>query len=365
MTDPTETSRDAQVERVLELAIRLGLVAVMLALSYWIVQPFLIPIAWAIIIAVAAWPGYQRLLNLFRGRRTPASVVFVLIALIILILPVALLSGTLVDGVHGLARTLSAGQVELPEVLDLKDLPLVGPEIHAFYIDASEDLEASLRTIEPQLRTVGTWLLGLATHAGIGLLHFVIAILIAAVLLAKSDAGARVTRAIARRVVGERGDALAKLAESVVRSVSRGVIGVALIQSILAGLGMLVAGVPAAGLWALLALLLAVVQVGAFWVLLPVAIYLFYSASLTTAVLFAAWAIFVGSIDNVLKPLLLGRGVSVPMMVIFIGAIGGFLGAGIIGLFVGAVVLSLSYELFLVWLREGADGQEDGQGADG
>jgi predicted PurR-regulated permease PerM len=142
------------------------------------------------------------------------------------------------------------------------------------------------------------------------------------------------------------------LAEAVVRSVSRGILGVALIQALLAGLGMLVAGVPAAGLWALVVLLLATIQIGAFPVLLPVMIYLFYSADLGTAVLFAIWSLFVGSIDNVLKPILLGRGVSVPMVVIFLGAIGGFIGGGIIGLFVGPVVLVVGYELFLAWLAE-------------
>jgi predicted PurR-regulated permease PerM len=134
--------------------------------------------------------------------------------------------------------------------------------------------------------------------------------------------------------------------------VTRGILGVAVIQAILAGLGFLAAGVPAAGLWALIALILSVVQLGVFPVLIPVLIYLFFTADLLTTLLFLGWAVFVGSIDNVLKPILLGRGVAVPMWVVFIGAIGGLLSMGIIGLFIGPVVLVLGYTLFLAWLYE-------------
>jgi hypothetical protein len=134
---------------------------------------------------------------------------------------------------------------------------------------------------------------------------------------------------------------------------ARGILGVAMIQAMLAGLGMLAAGVPAAGLWALVGLLLSTIQLGVLPIMVPATIYLFYTASTTTAVLFLIWTLFVGTIDNILKPILLGRGISVPMLVIFVGAIGGFIAQGIIGLFVGAVVLALGYELLLAWLQDG------------
>jgi predicted PurR-regulated permease PerM len=193
-----------------------------------------------------------------------------------------------------------------------------------------------------------------------------IAILIAAVLLAKSTDAHRITAALAQRLAGEQGRRFAYLSETVVRSVSRGILGIALIQALLGGLGMLVAGVPAAGLWALLIMILATIQIGAFPILLAAAAYLFYTADLTTAILFSAWSVFVASLDNALKPLLLGRGVEVPMAVIFIGAIGGLLNAGIIGLFIGPVVLVLGYELFLAWLHAPAQAVEAGEdGEDG
>ncbi len=341
------------VDRAVEVAIRLGALVVMLSLCFVIVRPFLVPIAWGIIIAVAVYPGYRRLLGAVAGRRALASTLFALLALLLLIVPILMLSGTLVQGAQGLERGFADGGLNLPPAPDLSYIPLVGQPVHDFWETASSNLEGALRMIEPQLRQVGHWTLGFAKDAGLGILHFIFAILIAAVLLAKSEAGARTGRAFACRLAGERGHRFAQLAEAVVRSVSRGILGVAMIQSLLAGLGMLAAGVPAAGLWALIALLLSTIQIGVFPIMLPAVVYVFYTGDTLTSVLFLIWAIFVGSLDNILKPILLGRGVSVPMPVIFVGAIGGFIGAGIIGLFVGAVVLVLGYELFMAWLTDG------------
>jgi len=198
---------------------------------------------------------------------------------------------------------------------------------------------------------LGKWLLSAAAGAGLGILQFVLAIIIAGVILHHGESGKRVSYAIARRLAEEHGAGFIDLARATIRSVSRGILGVALLQSILAGLGFLVAGVPAAGLWAFLCLLLSVIQIGIFPVTVPVIIYVFATGDTTTAVIFLIWNLMVGTLDNVLKPLLLGRGVNVPMAVIFVGAIGGFLASGIIGLFIGAVILVLGYELLLDWLE--------------
>jgi len=177
-----------------------------------------------------------------------------------------------------------------------------------------------------------------------------VAIVIAGVLLANSETGIQVARAIAVRLAGERGMEFVALSGATVRNVSRGILGVAVIQAILAGIGCLVMGVPAAGLWALLVLILAVIQLPTILVLGPIIIYVFYTANTVPAVLFAVWSLLVGLCDSFLKPLLMGRGASVPMLVVFIGALGGFMFSGIIGLFLGAVVLSLGFKLFQAWL---------------
>jgi predicted PurR-regulated permease PerM len=202
---------------------------------------------------------------------------------------------------------------------------------------------------------LGKWLLSGAAGAGIGILQFVAAIVIAGVILRHDESGKRISYAIARRLAEEHGAGFIDLARATIRSVSRGILGVALLQSILAGLGFLVAGVPAAGLWAFLCLLLSVIQIGIFPITVPVIIYVFATGDTTTAVIFLIWSIMVGMLDNVLKPLLLGRGVNVPMAVIFVGAIGGFLASGIIGLFIGSVILVLGYEMLLGWLEIDAD----------
>jgi predicted PurR-regulated permease PerM len=181
---------------------------------------------------------------------------------------------------------------------------------------------------------------------------FALSIVIAGVLLSYGDRASDAARRIARRLAHERGDELVDLTRDTVESVTLGILGVALIQGLLAGIGLLVAGVPAAGLWALLVLLLAVVQIPTVLILGPIIVYVFATSSTVIAVPFAIWSLAVGFIDNFLKPMLLGRGVDVPMLVIFMGAIGGFVLQGILGLFAGAVVLAVGFTLFKAWLED-------------
>ena len=185
----------------------------------------------------------------------------------------------------------------------------------------------------------------------LGILQTLFAIALAVAFLAKAEATHRALLPVAVRIAPHRGERLMRLASATIRAVAKGVIGVAAAQAMLAWAGMAAAGVPAAGAWALLVLICAVAQLPAALVLVPVAIYVFASSSKPVAIAFLIWALFVGLIDNVLKPLLLGRGAGVPTLVIVIGAIGGMLSSGIIGLFVGAVVLGVGFELFAAWVR--------------
>ncbi|MCX6268121.1 MAG: AI-2E family transporter [Bacteroidetes bacterium] len=196
-----------------------------------------------------------------------------------------------------------------------------------------------------------TWFLSMLSNAGMGVLMFIVSVIISGVFLVFADSGANATREIAVRLMGERGIETVANAEVTVRNVARGILGVAFIQAFLAGLGFLVAGIPGAGLWALISFILAIVQIGVGPVVIGVLIYAFLKLSTLTAILLTVWCIPLLVIDNVLKPLLLGRGAPVPMLVIFLGAIGGFISFGIIGLFVGAVVLSLGYNLAILWLK--------------
>jgi predicted PurR-regulated permease PerM len=196
-------------------------------------------------------------------------------------------------------------------------------------------------------------MLSTGVGTGMGILQFVISIIIGGVLLARAEGAYKAAQAIGTRLAGERGAEFVDLAGATLRSVTKGILGVALIQSLLAGLGMLVVGVPAAGFWAALVLLLAVVQLPPLLILGPIIIYVFSIKSTFTAVAFMIWSIFAGSCDTFLKPILMGRGVQVPMIIVFIGAIGGFITTGFIGLFIGAIVFVLGHQLFLAWLDAG------------
>jgi len=354
MTNPNHVGKDkAFVNRALEATIRIGLVALLLAWCFQIVRPFVIPVFWGMIIAVATYPGYSWVEAKLGGRNVVAAMIITVLGLVLLIGPTVMLGGTLVNSAQNLAADLSDGTITLPPPPGrVTHWPVIGESLYGFWALASTNLEEALGQVGPYLKTAGTWLLKMAAGAGLGILEFIFAIVIAGVLLANARGGSVAVDAIASRLAGERGPEFADIAQTTVRSVARGILGVALIQSILAGLGFLAVGLPAAGLLALICLLLAVIQIGIFPILIPVVIHVFATSDTVTAVIFAIWCLIVGLTDNVLKPFLLGRGAPVPMVVIFVGAIGGFLASGIIGLFVGAVVLSLGYTLFLAWLHE-------------
>jgi predicted PurR-regulated permease PerM len=359
-TPASDTDNKAYFNRTIETLIRLGAVAILVIYCYQIVRPFVIPMVWGVIIAVAMYPTFVRLRAALGDRNALAAILITLLALTILLVPTAMLSETLVVGAHGLAKALYEGTLVIPAPPEnVAGWPLIGERLSQFWHLASTNLQEALSQAGPRLQPVAKWLLSVVANGGIALLQFVVAIIVAGAIVAHDAAAKRVAQAIAARLANERGNELLDLARATIRSVARGILGVALIQSLLAGMGFLVMGVPGAGLWALICLLLAVVQIGIFPITIPILIYVFATADTLPAVLFLVWSILIGTLDNVLKPILLGRGVNVPMLVIFIGAIGGFLASGIIGLFIGSVILVLGYQLFLAWLQ-GADKPEVG-----
>jgi predicted PurR-regulated permease PerM len=272
--------------------------------------------------------------------------------LAILIVPFVLMTGTLVEGIQTLAARLKEGTFIIPPLPPrIETLPIIGVPLKSAWDLASTNLTSVLRTFAPQIKAVIPGLLSASAGVGLTVLQWILSILIAGVLLANAATAATIARRLSNRLFGDRGPEFEELAGATIRSVTTGIIGVALIQSFFAALGFLVAGLPGAGLWGVIFLFAALLQVGGL-VLIPPVIYMFAMASTTKAVIFLVWCVVVGLMDNVLKPLLLGRGVTVPMAVVFLGAIGGFMTIGAIGLFEGAIVLSVGYKLFLAWLEE-------------
>ena len=349
---PESSGGNEFLTRALEITVRIGVVIFLAAWCFQIVRPFLIPVLWGIIIAVAVFPAHQWLESALNNRPRLAALCVSLVLFVILLIPTVMLADTLVDTVRALAKMLQAGKLEVPPPpASVVTWPLIGEALDAFWRGASENLASALKPVTPQLKSLGAWLLASAAQAGLGILQFLAAIIISGMLLAYTQRGSRTARMLGIRLAGDQGADYINVAEATVRSVARGILGVALIQSLLAGLGFLFAGIPGAGLWAFIALFLSVIQIGVIPVTLPMVIYVFATADTTTAVIFLIWNIFVSTIDNLLKPVLLGRGVKVPMLVIFAGSIGGFITLGIIGLFTGAVVLALGYKLFMSWLE--------------
>jgi predicted PurR-regulated permease PerM len=262
-----------------------------------------------------------------------------------------LLTESLVEGVQTLAARFTDGSFIIPPPpSSVKAWPLIGTPVSETWELASKNLAAALKVFTPQIKTAIPQLLKASAGIGFAVLEWILSIIIAGVLLASSATGAGAAHSLSNRFFGARGREFEELAAATIRSVTTGILGVALIQSFLAAIGFLVAGLPGAGLWAAIFLLAAVLQIGPI-VLIPAVVYMFAIATTTKAVIFLIWCLFVGLIDNVLKPLLLGRGIAVPLVVVFLGAIGGFIAMGTIGMFVGPILLSVGYKLFLAWLQ--------------
>jgi predicted PurR-regulated permease PerM len=339
------------LERAVEVAINIGLLILLAAVCFQILRPFLLLVVWGIIIAIAVHPAYRRLAALLGGRGTLAAVLVTILMLSVLIVPCILLAGTLVDGVQSLTSQLKNGTLAIPAPPpNVKTWPLVGAPIAGVWELASNNLSAAIEKFSPHIRAAIPGLLAFSAGIGLSVAQFVLAVIVTGVLLANAQTGERVARSLADRLFGSRGGEFEELAGSTIRSVTSGILGVAVIQSVFASIGFLAVGLPGAGLWALAFLIAAVLQFGAV-LLIPAVIYAFAITSTTKAVLFLIWCAVVGLMDNVLKPILLGRGASVPIVVVFLGAIGGFISMGLIGLFVGAIVLSVGYKLLLAWLE--------------
>jgi predicted PurR-regulated permease PerM len=352
VTLPEMTHDKDYLKQALEVTINIGLVVLLAVTCFLILRPFVPMISWGIIIAVATYPGFLRLQQLLRGHGTAAAALCTIIFLAILIVPAVLLTDSLLQGIQTIgARMKEGGTLIPPPPQTVASWPLVGPSLSGIWALASTDLSQAVRKFAPELKSVVPGLISASAGLGLTILQLFLSILVSGALLTKAEAAARVTRALATRLFREKGEEYQQLIGQTIRSVTFGILGVALMQSLFAAIGFLAVGLPAVGFWILTFLFGAVLQAGGI-VLIPAVIYVFAIASTTKAVIFLVWCIIVGLMDNVLKPILLGRGIAVPIAVVFLGAIGGFMGMGIIGLFIGAIVLSVGYKLFLAWLGE-------------
>ena len=340
--------------RLLDTLIRAGLLVALTMLCYRIFAPFLTLMVWALILAVTLYPLHQALAARLRGRQGLSSTILVLLAIVLLIAPTGVLMSSLGDSVHQLITKVQDHSIEVPRPPDfVASWPFVGEKIHGTWTRAHDDPRAYLESLQPKLGELAKTVLGFVGGIATGLLQFFAALVIAGIIMAYGESGGNSSRAIFERVIGGgRGAEFTRLCTATIRAVAQGVIGVAFIQAIIVGLCLLVAGVPWAGVLALVVLVLGIAQVPALIVTLPAIGWIWWRGDYGTveAALYTALIFVSGMADNVLKPLMLGRGVDAPMPVILLGALGGMATAGILGMFVGATLLALGYQIFMGWV---------------
>ncbi len=339
---------------LLEVLIRAGLIFALAVLCFQVFSPFLPLMAWALILAVTLYPLQEFVAAKMGGRQGLAATVLVILGIALIVVPTAILMSSLGDSVHRLVNDVQSNALVIPAPPEsVAGWPVIGEKVHAIWSQAHDDLPALVKSMQPKIGDLAKSALAFVASIGGGLLLFIAAFIIAGIFMAFGQSGSRASVAIFERFAGTaRGPELAKLSTATIRAVAQGVIGVAFIQAIIVGLCLLIAGVPWAGVLAMIVLVLGIAQVPALIVTLPAIGYIWWRGDYGTveAIVYTLLLFVAGMTDNILKPLMLGRGVDAPMPVILIGALGGMATAGILGMFVGATLLALGYQLFMGWV---------------
>jgi predicted PurR-regulated permease PerM len=338
---------------LIDTILRIVVLLVLIAWCIGIILPFLEPVLWGAIIAVTLHPFFARVKRWLGNRNMLAAVMVTLLIFVILLLPTALLVKSLIEGIQSLVLQFRNQTLVIPPPgPSVAGWPLIGKPISEIWLLASQSLESAITTYREPLSKLGMTIIGPLGGFGRSLVMFFVSVIIAGAFLVKADASAAFVRKLIRRLVGERSDEMLPVTGAIIRNVAKGILGVAFFQFLAAGTVFVLANVPFAGLWAFAVLVLAILQLPTVIVVLPVVIYLFSVKELPLAILWTIALLIVGLSDNVLKPLLMGKHSTVPMLVIFLGAIGGFIFSGLIGLFTGAIVLSVGYNLMVHWIDD-------------
>ncbi len=334
-----------------DLAARLAVIGLMIAWCFVLVRPFVAVVLWGIILAIALYPVFTKLSGWLGGRGKLAAVILTVIGILVILGPVSVMITGLVASLQGFISNLSGGTVSVPPPPPgVAEWPVIGESVSSIWSMASSNLEGLLTKYAPQVTSVATAFLSLAAGAGLTVLQFILACIIAGILMPNAESLGRGLTRSASRLTPTRGAAFVELARATVRNVARGVIGISALQTLLLGIGFIVAGIPLAGLLTFLCLVLAIIQIGPGIVVILSLVYAWAEMDTLTALLFTLYMIPAMLIDNVLRPIVMSRGLPVPMVVIFLGVLGGTLAHGLIGLFIGPVVLAFGYDLARAWV---------------
>ncbi|MDG5468261.1 AI-2E family transporter YdiK [Deltaproteobacteria bacterium IMCC39524] len=330
------------------------LIGALLAACFWILRPFLPALIWAAMIVIATWPLLLIIQKKVHGRR-PAVMIVIGLLVLVFVIPFTLAVGTIAENAPQItALSKELVNVGIPAPPDWVDqIPLVGKSVAEFWQKTSTTAPEELtKRLSPYMRNIGGWLVAQAGSFGLMFLHLLLTLILASILYMNGEDAAKIMLRLSHRIAGERGEHATNLAALSVRAVAQGVVVTALAQSLLAGIGLAVVGIPYASLLTALIFMLTIAQIGAGPVLIPAIIWLFWSGSTGWGIAMLIWSIFVMGMDGFLRPYLIRRNANLPLLLIFAGVIGGLISFGVIGLFIGPVLLAVCYTLMLAWINE-------------
>lgn len=339
-------------KQIFETILRLSFAFLLLAFCFKLLLPFLMPILWGIILAIILYPFFNFLQRKLKGRKTLASVLITVVIVGLLIIPVIYILNAATSNIMELKESFDAGTLTIAAPAEtIKDWPVIGKPLYEFLYSLSTDMQDALIKYKPQIAQASKRIVESVISSGVAFLQFILSVIIAGILLV-SPGTKRTAMKFLGKIAGENGDEIASLTVSTVFQVVKGILGVAVIQTIIQAFGLFMADIPFAGILTIICLILSIFQIGPILVNIGVIIYMFTLEDTSGAIFWTIFFIFSGLSDNVLKPILLGKGAAVPMLVIFLGVIGGFIMSGFIGLFVGPIVFSIGYKLFMAWLND-------------
>lgn len=345
------------VYRAIEVALRVGFLGILIIWCFNILSPLMIVVLWGVIIAVGLHPIHLKLTILLKGREKLSAVGVSILGIIFLIMLTIFFFNVTVDNLQGIGNIIEKGEVDIPLPYErLVGIPVVGEELYEGLDFITDNIEETFEKFKPQLKRFTPKLLGMTAKLGVTILQFVISIIIAGVFLVNAEVSRVGVNKVLSILMGEYVDGFPEVAAASIRSVVQGVLGIGIIQGVLSGIGMSLVGVPGVGILSLIVMIVSIMQLPVPLILLPIAGYVFTTTSTMIGSIYLIWSLLVGFLDNILKPILLGRGMDVPMLVILLGAVGGMIRYGIIGLFVGPVVLVLGYKVLETLVEKNAKG---------
>lgn len=350
-----ENSNVNKRKELFDTILQLFFIFLVVGFCLTLLMPFFMPILWAAILSVAFYPLFNFLQRILKGRKTLAAVIITITIIAVMLLPVVYALKAATSNFFELKSEFEAGTLKVsPPGSSIKEWPVIGKPLYEFLLSASTDLEQSVVKYQDQIKEFSTKIMGSILSSGIAFVQFILSVIIAGVLLVSPGAKNMVYKFL-RKIAGNEADEIMTISTSTIYQVVKGILGVAIIQTIIQAFGLFLADIPYAGILTLICLVFSILQIGPIIINIGVIIYLFSTGDSGYAIGWTIFFIISGLSDNVLKPLLLGKGALVPMLVIFLGVIGGFIMSGFVGLFVGPIVFSIGYKLFIAWIDDGTD----------